>query len=186
MMIIESGHFYKAKGPTKWSQVGWNILESIKRPDDRTLLFVDDVHELSDVSQSEARLPSVTFSPNPDYLVLESEAISPALEVFGRLQGLPNGSRPKEVLDEMGLVAIGAKWRGFPILGLKGPKCVLLDAGLMLKKHRLGFDQALNILPFFYEEEQKRLLQIVKKVIPEIKLEVLLYGLEGNFWKLPL
>jgi len=143
--VIESGHYYSAKGPTAWSSVGWSILEKIRGPEDRTLLFVDDVHGLRDVSEREAILPNIDFSLNPDYLVLESEMMVPARGVLGRLQNLPNGSRPRTNGD--GVV----KWRGFPILSRR-PHCVLLDAGLMLHKHRLGFSRALNILPNFYEE----------------------------------
>ena len=180
--VVESGHYYRVKGPTRWSKVGWEILEKVRCPEDRTMLFVDDVHELKDVSPREAILSNIAFSPNPDYFVLESEVSMLALGVLERLQNLSKKSSRPRVYEEENITS----WRGFPVVNGKGPTCVLLDAGLMLKKHQLGFTQALNILPFYYEEQQRRLLQVVGKVIPEIKLEVLLYDLKGNFWEMSL
>ncbi len=180
--VVESGHYYRVKGPTRWSQVGWEILEKVRCPEDRTMLFVDDVHELKDVSPREAMLSNVAFSPNPDHFVLESEVSVLAMDVLGRLQSFPKKSSRPRTDEEEGIT----KWRGFPIINGKGPTCVLLDAGLMLEKHRLSFTRALNILPFYYEEQQRRLLQVVEKVIPEITLEVLLYDLKGNFWEMSL
>ena len=178
MKIIEAGHYYMAKGPTEWSQVGWNILEKIKCKNDKTLLFVDDIHELFDISLLEKNSFNINFSPKSDFLVLESEMKIFAFEVFSRLEKLHKKSRPRQRGDET------IKWHGFNVIDSRGPTCVLSDAGLVLKKSQLGFNKAVNILPFFYKSEQERLLEIVKKVIPEIDLEVVFFNLNGDFWKI--
>ncbi len=174
MRIIEAGHYYLSKGPTVWSKIGWEILEKIKSSDDKTLLFIDDIHKLEDVFIFEKNLPNINFNPNPDYLMMESEMEFLALEVLSRLKKV-------SVLKSKNGVT---KWHGFNIFDKKGCSCVLLDAGLILKKYELGFFETVNILPFFYQLEQKRLLEIIKKVIPEIQLKIIFFNSDGFFWEM--
>ncbi len=174
--ILEAGHYYMAKGPTELSTVGWTILESMKTVGDATLLFIDDVHELVDVSPAEAALPTVEFNPSADIVVHESAVVSEAWEMLTRLQQHPTkNKRAKQS---------GGRWfcSGFPLTLMSGyPTCLLLDLGLCLRKWRLGFERGVNILPIFYETEQQALQRLLAKALPEFTLEVVLYDLEGTY-----
>lgn len=181
MYILEGGHYYKALGPTRWSLIGWRILESMKNSQDKTMLFIDDVHDIACVGKEERNLVVEEFSPEPkpDFVIMESCIYEEAEIVLERLKGLPKKKRAR--------IGSDGKWfvSGFPLTQQDGfPLCVLLDAGLTLRKYMLGFTQGINILPCFYEEEQKNLLRILSKVIPDFSLQVILYDLEGNIWNL--
>lgn len=181
MRILEGGHYYRVKGATTWSSVGWGILESLKQPGDKTVLLVDDVHEISDVSEEERELTNIEFSPNVDYIVMESDVYVETQIILAMLSGLPKKKRAKR--------GVNGKWfiSGFSLTNEEEcPLCVLWDAGLTLRKRNLGFQEGINVLPYFYEEEQIRLLRIVSKVIPDFCLRVVLYKLNGDFWKLSI
>ena len=177
--IIEAGHYYAAKGPTQWSQIGWEILERIRTPRDASMLFVDDFHALEDVSECERHLDNVPFDPNPDVLVREACLSAESAEVLWRLKELPRKRRARTNGN--------GKWycSGFPITGEDGqPLCVLLDAGLTLRKQQLGFGEGVNIVPCFYEEEQRQLLRLVGKAIPDFSMVVILFDLDGRSWEM--
>ena len=176
--ILESGHYYRAKGPTSWSVLGWEILSKLKQPGDFSLLFIDDVHKAHDVHHEERELPVVEFSPNADIEVLESRTHDEALEILQRLLALSNGKRPKLGKDD--------RWycSGFPLTNARGePLCVLLDAGLTLLKSKIpGVESAVNILPCYYESQQRNLMRLVTKALPGFSLETVLYDSTGKFW----
>ena len=178
MRILEAGHYYPAKGPTIWSVVGWEIMLGMRADNDTSMLFIDDVHDLGDVSPDEALLPKVEFNPNPDLVVLESEFVEKAWEFLELLKKLPRKRRARNN---------SGKWycSGFPLVTKSGmPNCVLLDAGLTLLKSELGFLEGVNILPKFYEEQQTKLLRLVAKALPNFHLRVVLYDLDGKSWEL--
>lgn len=176
MRILEGGHYYLENGPTKWSVIGWGILEKIKQPGDKTLLFLDDVHHGSAAANEERCLPTVEFNPHADFVVMESDVRPEAEEVLAALQKLPNKKKARKNGNGQWFMS------GFPLTNDKGfPLCVLLDAGLTLRKRSLGFREGVNILPFFYEDEQKNLFRIIAKVIPDFHLEAVLFDLSGNF-----
>ncbi len=162
-----------------WSIVGWEILENLKRLDDKTMVLVDDLHTISDMSAEERDLPSVEFALHSDYLIMESAVHAEAINVLSNLQKLPKKKRARLGHD--------GKWfvSGFLLTDEKEkPLCVLLDAGLTLRKRDLGFQEGINILPYFYEKEQVRLLRIIAKAIPDFHLRTILYKLNGEFWEL--
>jgi len=179
MKIIEAGHYYQAKGPTVWSTTGWQIMEQIKSPGDQTLLFIDDIHHQKNMFTEEVSLPVVDFYPQPDYLVMESKVLGEAITILRILKGLSKKKKARK--------GNNGAWfcSGFPITTPLGdPICVLLDAGLTLKKQSFGFKEAVNILPLFYEQEQRMLLRLIAKAMPEFYLRVILFNLEGEFWEI--
>jgi hypothetical protein len=178
--IIEAGHYYQSKGPTEWSQVGWSVMQNVRAEEDKTMIFVDDFHTLKDVSQLETDLPVVDFHPHADYTVMESAMVEYARDALGILQNLPKRRRART--NRL------SRWycSGFAITdNRERPLCLLLDLGLSLYKWRmLGFCEGINIVPCFYEEEQRRLCRLMAKAVPSFSLEVLLYDLRGKHWKL--
>ena len=179
MRILEAGHYYAAKGPTQWSVKGWQIMKTFQGDGDRTLLFVDDVHLLDDLREEEANLAVVEFRPSPDYFIAESEIVPEARMILSRLTALRSKKRARQ--NGQG------RWfcSGFPLTDDNGfPLCVLLDAGLTLRKRALGFRQGINVLPGFYEAEQRQLRRLIAKVIPDFHLETVLYDLNGRIWRI--
>ncbi len=178
MRILEAGHYYSVKGSTMWSVVGWEIMLRMRANGDKTMLFIDDIHCLSDVSADEIRLPKMEFDPNADLVVLESAIVAKAWEFLELLKKLPKKRRAR---------SNSGRWfcSGFPLVTKSGmPNCVLLDVGLTLLKSELGFREGVNILPKFYEEQQRKLLRLVAKALPSFRLRIILYDLEGKFWEL--
>ncbi len=177
--IVESGHFYLAKGPTTWSQVGQRVAREVWQPGDHSLLFVDDVHSIEDVNERERHLPVVNFDPMPDFHLRESEVFDDAFEALEILKGLPAKKRAR--FNGNG----SRKWHcsGIPLTCHNGdPTCALLDVGLTLRKQRMGFKSALNILPAFYEEQQRGLLRLARRTMPDFLVEVVLFSAEGTYW----
>lgn len=176
--LLEAGHYYLAKGPTEYSRVGWEILKALQCAGDKTLLFLDDIHERSDVHVEEIDLPVVeAFTPVADHTIFESEVAAEAFEILEILCGLPKAKRARRNGED--------RWfcSGFPITNSFGnPLCVLLDAGLTLKKMRLGFSDHVNILPYFYAEQQRQVLKLVAKALPACSTRVVLYKLDGTCW----
>lgn len=180
--ILEGGHYYKCKGPTTWSIIGWNQVQALKQPGDQSMVFVDDVHEIKDLHPTEAVLPSFPhlIGVFPDYMIMESTMIPLALHLLEELASLPKKKRAKQKPN--------GQWfcSGFPITDPEGfPLCVLLDLALTKKKAEMGFERVLNVLPQFYEEQQVQLRKLIQKVIPTILHDVVLYDLEGKVWQLP-
>jgi len=178
MRILEAGHYYSAKGPTRWSLLGWEIMLNMRTDGDKSMLFIDNIHSLSDVPKEERELPKLTFNPEADFVVTESAVVPEAWEFLEILKALPQKKRTK---------VNSGRWycSGFPLTTSSGaPNCVLLDAGLTLHKRELGFQEAVNILPMFYENEQRQLLRLVAKALPNFRLQVVLYDLAGNSWNI--
>ncbi len=178
--IIETGHYYQCKGPTAWSKAGLAVAEKIRQPNDSLMLFIDDVHPIDDVSAHEVSLPTVELDVSPDFTFMESDVANEAFHFLNLLKDVT--PRKKKAKLEHG------SWycSGFPLTDAEGnPLCVLLDAGLTLRKHNLGFKNGVNVLPKFYEEEQYRLKRLLRKVLPEFDLSVILFDLDGNHWSLP-
>lgn len=178
--IIEAGHYYRAKGPTRWSEVGWEIMEKMRSSQDRSLLFIDDVHQLEDVSPLERDLPVNGFAPVTDFTVMESAMEQYALDALAILRVLPKKRKARQ--------SRAGRWHcsGFSITdNRERPLCVLLDLGLSLYKWRtLGFQRGINVVPCFYQEEQSQLNRLMAKVMPNFSLEVMLYDLSGKCWPL--
>lgn len=178
--IVEAGHFYAAKGPTLWSKLGWEYLLRVKEQEDKSLLFIDDVHSLDESPKEERHLEVVDFDPKPDFTILESQVGNEAEEIFQRLSGLSKRKRARKRKDG-GWTLNGDIRLKFPD---GTPSCVLLDAGLCLKKLNLGFEDGINIIPEFYQGEQIKLLRVLKKALPRFSLKVILFNLERNFWEM--
>ena len=178
--VIEAGHFYKAKGPTKWSKIGWKILSQIKEKEDKTLLFIDDVHPIDCVHETEKHLPNIPFptDPNCDFTVMESSVEETALQALEMLKQL--SKKKKARLNGNGT----KRWycSGTALTHPDGyPTCTLLDLGLTLHKSALGFKEVINILPLFYKEQQTVLLRLIKKCLPsDFNFKVVLFNLNGE------
>lgn len=177
--IIDAGHYYLCHGPTFWSMRGWELAEKLRTPSDDLLLFIDDIHTRSDLNETERALAAVDFQPKPNLVLFEKDMIDPAQEMLGRLQKLSKKKRARQ--NGKG------KWfcSGNALTDdAESPLCSLLDAGLTLYKSRLGYDAAVNILPYFYENQQLQLLSLLAKALPEFPLTVILFDEEGNYWNL--
>ncbi len=173
--IIEAGHYYAVKGPTAWSQVGWEIASRMREKDDRTVLFVDDIHGLQNVARDERELAVIDFHPDADFFLCESEIVPDAFEILDILKNLPRKCRAR---SNNGMwFCSGARLTN----SSDTPLCVLLDLGLTLRKKRLGFSHGVNVLPYFYRTEQQMLLRLIHKALPDFCLTVILYDLAGNF-----
>lgn len=202
--IWEGGHFYSSKGPTAWSVKGWEILSKLCAPGDHTMVLVDDVHAIDLVNPAERNMPVIAdFAPNPFLMVWESEMARMGFEVLGELQRLSGYERGEErrtrlILDD-GTRAIPRRhmvryvknqWccSGYPLTtvsengsGSGKPLCLLYDLGLLVYKVRLGYSRAVNVLPAFYEKEQRALIRIARKVVPGFTIESVLYDLGGHW-----
>jgi len=178
--IIEAGHYYQAKGPTHWSALGWGILRRIRSDGDRSMLFIDDVHSLTDMHVEEQRAQIIpTFKPDPaaDYKVLESQMNGEATVILERLKSKshPYDRRARKRRNDAWYCS------GFRILHPNGqPTCLLLDAALALKKYKLGFRAGVNVLPRFYEWQQQALVRILAKSLPDFQLSVILFDENGE------
>ncbi|HOX60601.1 MAG TPA: hypothetical protein PLV72_01180 [Candidatus Magasanikbacteria bacterium] len=177
--LIEGGHYYADKGATIWSIRSWEVLQKIKKPDDKTLIFVDDIHPRTAMAKEERDLETFEFNPAFDFQVFESSVCVEAKTVLALLQELPKKKRARKNSDGRWFVSDFALTdsRGFPL-------CVLLDAGLTLRKQTFGYSECVNVLPYFYEEEQRHLLRIIDRIMPNFHLEVVFFNLEGEFWNL--
>ncbi|OGY81016.1 MAG: hypothetical protein A3E60_03375 [Candidatus Kerfeldbacteria bacterium RIFCSPHIGHO2_12_FULL_42_13] len=175
--ILEAGHYYCAKGPTQWAKVGWEIAKELAHNGDKTMLFIDDVHDISNVSVYEVDMPVISLGDcRPHYTIRESEVESQGLQILEQLKNIPSKKRRAELQ--------GTVWycSGAALTNGKGkPSCVLLDAGLSLVKQQFGFQSGINILPEFYQDQQEKLLRIVKKALPDFQLQVILYDLDGKW-----
>lgn len=182
--VWEAGHYYAAKGPTVWAQVGWDILTELAAPDDARLLFVDDVHGMDEVGEYERELDVIEFvpDPSPTYVVTESSVLEDAYETLERLAGLSRRKRARK----SGSARV---WRcsGHSLTRPDGtPLCLLYDLGLIARKWALGYTRVVNILPASYEIEQRRLTQIARKAFPDLVIDVVLYEEDGSWrWMVP-
>ncbi len=177
--IWEAGHYYKAKGPTEWSVAGWSILAQFSQPHEGRLLFIDDVHTLDDVHEHERGLSTIPFEPAPEptHIITESAVRESAFEALNVLKQLPKRKRAR---------ISGGRWRcsGFPLTSVDGtPLCLFYDLGLTWYKRQLGFTRAINVVPQFYEEEQRRLLRLVRKAMPDFDLTVIVHCKQGS-WRI--
>ena len=177
--IWEAGHYYKDFGPTKWSTTGWNILRDLIHQDDYSMLFIDDVHPRQDVHDLEQCEEIVEFLPQPypDFFLSESAMQDAAFTALKHLSSLSRRKRAR-------LTWRPRRWScsGFPLTTPDGyPLCLLFDLGLTWHKYHLGFRKVINILPFFYESEQRGLIRIARKVMPDLNMEVILYHLNGQW-----
>ena len=166
--LIEAGHYYQAKGPTEWSLASWEIAQSMKQDGDALMLFIDDVHRLSEIHQAESLLPVVGFGFTADHTVLESSMTSPAMGVLKDLQAFSGADcsdrfkksdRVRQDKDD--------RWRfkGHLLTHKKDEAaCLLIDAALTLHKVRLGFTRLVNILPVYYKSEQEILIKLIKLI----------------------
>lgn len=183
--LIEAGHYYEAKGPTIWSNIGASIAETLKKQYEKaeTMLFVDNVHGINDVSHHEVDHPVVPLVFTPNHIVYESEMIEPAMELLEFLKDFPSKKR-RARQDRDG------RWftSGFAITKSNGkPSCVLLDAALTVYKNKMGFPRTINVLPHFYKEQQENLTRILKKVMPnDFEHKIVLFDHTGKYQYLDL
>ena len=176
--IFEAGHYYAAKGPTQWSEMGWNILSTYTEQGDGRLLFIDDVHASDQLPSYERDLENIAFNPHPEptHTILESEVLEDAEEALKVLKILPRRKRARKT--GRGKVL---RCSGFPLKNSKNePTCLFLDIGLTWRKYKFGFTHAVNILPAFYESEQQHLYRIMRKALPQLTLDVILFDLDGT------
>lgn len=176
--IWEAGHYYHAKGPTAWSQAGWNVMASLAHRRDARMLFVDDVHPETCVHHRERGFDRITFDPRPKptHLAVESEMLEHGKIALEHLKKLPKRRRARKT---------GGRWHcsGFPLEGCSGqPLCLFFDLGLTWYKRQLGFRRAINVVPEFYAEEQRRLVRLVNKAMPDFQLAVILHDI-GGAWR---
>jgi hypothetical protein len=174
--IIEAGHYYKAIGPTVWSEIGWQLGQQMIQPGDATMLFIDDVHTAEQAHPLERAAQRVNgFAPVPTYTVLESSVAAEAKEALAMLYALPKKNRP--VVSADGTVFCS----GAPLVSADGASlCTLLDVGLTLRKSRLGFTHGVNILPDFYQAQQEPVLRLVQRILPDFHLAVVLFATCGT------
>jgi hypothetical protein len=173
--IWEAGHYYHAKGPTVWSAVGWRVMAKLAHRSEARMLFVDDVHPETSVHHRERGLDRIMFNPipKPTHLALESGMLEHGKVALEHLKKLPKRRKARK---------IGGRWHcsGFPLEGSSGqPLCLFFDLGLTWHKRQLGFHRAVNVVPEYYAEEQRRLVRLVKKAMPDFQLIVLLHDIEG-------
>lgn len=178
--VWEAGHYYEDLGPTRWTVAGWQILTHLSHKDDQRMLFVDDVHSRQDVHDLERCEEIVEFfpRPHPNFLVTESAMVDAAFTVLEHLKYLPRRKRAR-------LTWRPRRWScsGLSLTTPDGrPLCLLFDLGLTWHKYRLGFRKVVNVLPFFYESQQRGLIRIARKIMPDLKIEVVLYNLEGQWY----
>ena len=176
-VVWEAGHYYLAKGPTQWTEAGWKLASCLAKPDDRRLLFIDDVHDIHDVHPDERALDVVAFHPDPEptHIMTESRALEHAETALENLRRLSKRARAR---------ASGGMLRcsGFALRTKDGlPTCLFYDLGLTWWKRELGATAAVNVVPHFYEDEQRRLLRLVRKAMPDFTLEVILHDTEGRW-----
>ncbi len=176
--ILEAGHYYLAKGPTQWSLMGWKLMHGLRRNGDASLLFVDDIHSAAEAPKPERELPAITFAPIADFRIQESWLVDESWRALDRLKRL---SRTKRARWSRGA------WycSGARLTTVSGaPTCVLYDLGLTIYKLNQGFRSGINILPEFWEPQQRRVVRLITKAVPEFSLEVVLYDLNSRFWNL--
>jgi hypothetical protein len=142
------------------------------------MLFVDNVHDADTVNERERALQRVVFDfePEPDFVITESSMLEHAEHALESLKQLPRRRRARKIRDA---------WHcsGFPLQSSVGrPLCLFFDLGLTWYKRQLGFTHAVNIVPEFYEDEQRRLVHLARKAIPDLVLEIILHDELGN-WK---
>lgn len=172
-VIIEAGHYYSVKGPTIWAKQGVEIMQKLRKQGDKTMLFIDDVHSVDDVHSMEKFEEIISLDFKPDFVVMESEMIKPAKEILYRLKNLDSKKKRAIRNPKDGKYYIS----GFPITKPDGmPLCILLDVALTVHKANLGFQKALNILPYFYDDQQMRVQKIISKIIPEFELKTMFFG----------
>lgn len=198
-VIIEAGHLYDAIGQTQWSVVGWKLLAALGRQDDMNVLLVDNIHGEDKMFLEEKvfpegyikrtdeedgnRMPYI-WDPQPDFVIKESELLPEALAslfLLRRVNAVYRHSKKSE------------KWfyEDWELTDDYGtPRCLLYDVGFSYWKgrHMGDFVGAVNILPHFYEEEQKKLLALFNHLVvpenPDWKQEVILFDLDGTYWYL--
>src|SRR5574343_667383 len=157
LRIIEAGHYYAAYGPTIWSQIGVDIIGQIRCITDKTMLFIDDVHPVANVSHFEKEESIIDLDYRPDYTVMESDMVKPATDLLEKLLSLPSKKRA-HLNNKDGKYYIS----GFAITNKESkPLCVLLDAALTVHKYNMGFNHIINVLPDYYEHEQEHLVKIL-------------------------
>ncbi|MFA7191850.1 MAG: hypothetical protein WC089_00925 [Candidatus Paceibacterota bacterium] len=177
--IIEAGHYYSAYGPTIWSTTGVEILNKVRQPSDKTMLFVDDFHPLANVSHFEKSEDVVELLFDPDILVFESKMVDKAKEILEKLLNLEQKKKRAHLNQKDGKYYIS----GFPITNSSGiPLCVLLDAALTVYKYELGYKNIINILPSYYGTEQEHLIKILGKLnLKDLNFSIILFEKDGSF-----
>lgn len=166
--IIEAGHYYQDIGPTIAAKIGWRIAEQMRDTHDKLMLFVDDVHTADQAPEIERALPLATdFKPAADYIIYESTLVAKAL---GILESLKTGSK-KQRARRSSKTGIW-RYKGTPLTHPDGtPNCTLLDVALCFHKAELGFERGLNILPAGYAGQQKNVLSVISRILPDFQLE---------------
>lgn len=179
LIIWEAGHFYHAKGPTMWSQAGWSVMAALSHEKDKRMLFIDDVHPIENVHETERSLERIAFDPKPPptHIAAESRMLPFAQEA---LEVLKSRSMPKRYRARQ----VSGTWRcsGYPLQAANGrPLCLFLDLGLTWYKRSLGFNRAVNIVPAFYADEQRRLVRLVEHAMPDFELRVIIHDVHGRW-----
>jgi len=48
----------------------------------------------------------------------------------------------------------------------------------------MGFTSGINVLPYFYENQQRHLLNVLAKALPDFFLTVVLFNADKKGWRL--
>lgn len=169
--IVEAGHTFSALGPNLWSTLSWAIAQSIITPADTLCQLIDDQRPLAEISSPE-RLASKTapLSPEPTFILKESELVMWAGKALARLKGARQNDRTGywmchslQLTDEQ-----------------ENPTALLMELGLCLYKHSLGFSQSTVILPTHYARLQKGVFILLPLLLPTFSHTVILFDKEGK------
>ncbi len=174
----EAGHYYQSYGPTKWTEISWKILEEMAHPDDCSLVMIDDVHKVSEMNP----LEQIENIPRPELdattIILESQMEKYGWEVLNKLNALPSRRKRPRKRGKDGRWVCSGSLLTTPD---SKPMCLLYDLGLTwFKYNKLCFRHVVNILPEFYFSEQHALMRIARRIMPDLRLEAVLFDLEGR------
>jgi hypothetical protein len=203
--LIEAGHYYAIKGLTKYSRIGKKICDNIKTENDITMLFIDDVHGLQDMFPEEREAEHVMWETFPDSsLTVGHRSMTEGMKQdFDDWQNFPYEKEHEKgftsvikeselvketelVLSRLGKVKTSKGGKYFSGIKLfhenNFPTCVMLDVCLTLKKKEVyGCNRVINILPEFYLPQQEKTRRVISKILPEIKLEIILFESEDKY-----
>jgi hypothetical protein len=153
----------------------------LRGEDDHTMVLVDDVHSINQMNATEAEMEVVRgYSPDPCMTVMESAMAKPGFAVLEELKVLPKRQRARHPANQHGWFCSGFQLTTPNRTKPETPTCLLYDLGLTRFKYELGFRRVVNVLPEFYEGEQRALIRLSNKVMPDMRVEATLFDLAGR------
>jgi hypothetical protein len=181
-ILVEAGHYYQCKGVTTYSYTGREICYKIKKVGDKTMLFIDNVHNKFEMFDQERNIEDIptdnkmtfakAFHRGFDFIIKESELLDDVDRIFDFIKRFGKVKHSKT----------GKYFSGIKLFHANNyPTCVMLDVCLTFRKRGLGYSHLINILPEFYLPQQQQLKKIISRILPEIKFEVLLFSSEESY-----